>query len=224
MGASRTDSGAHARGQVCHFDSSVGIEESDWTRALNKILPPDLGILSSKRVAGEFHSRFSATDRRYTFTILTAGRNPLKARFAYHYGRAVDVDKMRAAAKSLEGVHDYRAFCEALEGTTNTVRRVLRVNVTQAGDEVRIEVLGQAFLRGMMRRISGALLEIGRAKRPVEDVGTLLSERRDILQWPVVLPARGLILMEVRYGRHPKDNRTKNLDLEIEAIDRNNHE
>src|SRR5476651_156283 len=90
VGASRTDSGAHAKGQVCHFDSEVNMEPIKWARVLNKVLAPDLGVVSSKQVSGEFHSRFSAQDRFYRYRILTGVRDPIRSRFVHENGRELD--------------------------------------------------------------------------------------------------------------------------------------
>jgi tRNA pseudouridine38-40 synthase len=117
---------------------------------------------------------------------------------------------MQRAAELLRGDHDFRAFTEELEPhIRNTRRELFKVKVRAVRDEVWVDVVGTAFLRGMMRRMSGALLEVGRGRRPIEEVSRLLDpEERDSIQWPVVLPAQGLCLMRVRYGRHPRDNRS----------------
>lgn len=115
---------------------------------------------------------------------------------------------MHRAAAQIIGSHDFRAYSEEIADVANTVRRVIAISVSRSGQEVRVDVRATAFLRGMMRRIAGVLLDVGRGKRPESEVGDLLhGERRDHLQWPVVLPAKGLTLMRVRYGRHPRDHR-----------------
>jgi tRNA pseudouridine38-40 synthase len=211
VGASRTDSGAHAKGQVCHFDTEVGIEPGKWARVLNKVLPDDVAVVSSARVPGHFHSRFSAHDRRYRYRIATAPRDPLKSRYVHNHGRPLDVAAMREAAAALIGEHDFLAYTEELDDAVeNTCRTLFRVDIREVrtGREVFVDVIGTAFLRGMMRRMSGALLEVGRGHRPPKEVGLLLTHERERLQWPIVLPAKGLTLMRVRYGRQPRDNRT----------------
>lgn len=210
VGASRTDGGAHARGQVCHFDTGVGVPVQKWPHALNRLLDPDVSVVRATHVSDDFHCRFCAIDRFYRYRIRTAPtRDPQIARFVHHYGRPLDVDAMRLAAAMIEGEHDFRAFTEELDDhTENTVRRLFSVNVVSTRNEVWVDVVGTAFLRGMMRRISGALLEVGRGHRPVEEVSRLLTEERNRIQWPVVLPAHGLCLMRIRYGRHPRDHRT----------------
>ena len=210
IGASRTDSGAHAKGQICHFDSTVNIAPTRWERILNNVMEPDLAIVSSEQVSNDFHSRFSVLDRFYRYRIQTAPRDPLRSRFTHSYGRPLDLQAMQEAAKALVGRHDFRSFTEELDPTVeNTWRELYKVEVKQVRDEIWIDITGTAFLRGMMRRISGALLEIGRSYRPITDIPHLLTPEAHNLQLPIVLPAKGLCLMQVRYGKRPRDNRTK---------------
>ena len=212
IGASRTDSGAHARGQVCHFDCDVNIDPQRWSRILNHVLDPDVAVIASRQVPEHFHSRFSAINRFYRYRILTGGRDPIRAKYVhtYTYRNPLDVSKMQEAARLLLGDHDFRAFTEELDPhVENTRRQLFSFEVHQSRDEVWVDVVGTAFLRGMMRRMAGALLEVGRGYRSVEEVGKLLTEERNQMQWPVVLPASGLCLMKVRYGRTARDNRIK---------------
>ena len=211
-GASRTDSGAHAKGQVAHFDTNVNIPPEKWARVLSRRLPYDLAVLSSEQVGDDFSARFMAKDRFYRYRILTAPRDPHRGRFVHAYGRPLDVDAMQRAARHLLGRNDFLAFTEELEPhVQNTVRELFSLKVSQRQDEVWVDVVGTAFLRGMMRRMAGALLEVGRGARPVEEVSKLLTkEGQETLKWPVVLPARGLCLMKVRYGRVPVDSRLRN--------------
>ena len=214
-GASRTDSGAHALGQVAHFDSEVDIPPEKWARILTRRLPSDLTVVSSERVADDFSARFMAKDRFYRYRIHMGPRDPHRGRFVHAYGRELDVDRMQAAARHLLGRHDFLAFTEELEPhVLNTVRELYSLKVGQRRDEVWVDVVGTAFLRGMMRRMAGALLEVGRGARSVEEVSKLLTkEGQETLRWPVVLPARGLCLMRVRYGRRPVDSRLRNDSL-----------
>ena len=211
-GASRTDSGAHALGQVCHFDTGVDIPPEKWARILSRRLPLDLSVVSSAAVGDDFSARFMARDRFYRYRIQTTPRDPHRGRFVHAYGRELDVAAMGEAARRLLGRNDFLAFTEELEPTvTNTVRELFSLKVSRRRDEVWVDVVGTAFLRGMMRRMAGALLEVGRGARPVEEVSKLLTkEGQETLKWPVVLPARGLCLMRVRYGRIPADSRLRN--------------
>jgi tRNA pseudouridine38-40 synthase len=211
QGASRTDSGAHALGQVAHFDPETALPAERWARVLSRLLPPDVAVLRSSEAPPGFHARFSAVNRHYRYRIAEGVRQPHKDRFRHAYGRTLNLAAMQTAAERLRGRHDFRAFTEELDvRVENTHRELFRCEVTRVRDEVWVDVVGTAFLRGMMRRISGALLEVGRGRRPVEEVGYLLDpEKRNLLTWPVVLPARGLCLLRVRYGRHPIDHRTR---------------
>lgn len=116
---------------------------------------------------------------------------------------------MQVAAKMLVGKHDFRAFTEELDPwIENTIRRLYSVEVRDRGSEVWIDIVGTAFLRGMMRRISGCLMEIGLRKRPMTDIETMFLNPSDPgLHLPTVLPAKGLTLMKVKYGKK-RDNRT----------------
>lgn len=203
IGASRTDSGAHARGQVCVFDTVRGIEPWKWTRVLNQVLPVDVAVVRSGEAPREFHPRFWAIDRWYRYRVLMGTPDPLRSRYAHRVWQILDVDAMHQAAQRLVGRHDFRAFSEELPATANAVRRLFRVEVVRRGREAHIDIVGTAFLRGMMRRISGALVEIGRGYREESEIDALLDARtRDEIQWPVVLPARGLTLMRIRHGKN----------------------
>ncbi len=211
VGASRTDSGAHAEGQVCHFDTSVPIPIEKWKRVLNQVLPGDVRIREARKVSEKFNSRFSALDRQYRYVFRTSGPDPRAERYALAVRGKLNLSAMRAAATLLEGEHDFKAFTEDLsKEIRNTKRVVFKASVWKNADNVHFDVVGTAFLKGMMRRMAGALLEIGQAKRPVSDIESLLDPKSsNKVHWPVVLPAKGLTLMRVRYGPHPRDNRDR---------------
>jgi tRNA pseudouridine38-40 synthase len=177
--------------------------------ALNRVLPLDLAVQKCTVENQDFHSRFCAQNRFYRYRIASGGRDPLKSRFVHQYWDELDLPAMKRSAKALIGEHDFKAFTEELDPSiNNTTRKLFAVNVRAVRDETWIDIVGTAFLRGMMRRIAGALFEIGRGIRPENDTTLLLTPERQKMHLPVVLPARGLTLMRVRYGRHPRDNRT----------------
>lgn len=202
VGASRTDSGAHAKGQVCHFETEVPIEPSRWATILNRKLPGDLAVVRSKQVPKTCHSRFSPLDRHYRYRIHMGVRDPERDRYTFNTWYKIDAGQIHLAAQVLQGVHDFRGFSEELEEDANSIREIYSIQVSQRKDEIHLDIVGTAFLRGMMRRIAGGLFEVGRGHRPAKDLKTLLNPKtRDSLVWPVVLPARGLTLMKIRYGR-----------------------
>jgi len=206
VGASRTDSGAHARGQVCHFEPTVGPPAANWADVLNRVLPQDVVVRSASAVPQRFHSRFCALDRWYRYRILLGSGDPERNRYTHACNRPLDESAMHGAAQVLVGTHDFLSLAEEIASGANTVRTVLAAKVHRTRDEVRIDVVGEAFLRGMMRRIAGALLDVGLGKRQSEDVRRLL-QTPSIGPWPAVLPAKGLTLMRVRYGRTLRDIR-----------------
>ena len=208
-GASRTDSGANAAGQVVHFDSTVPIPMERWPRVMNQVLPADLTVVKATKVHPEFNSRFWASKRWYRYRIQTKWRDPERSRYAFFYNaKPLDEERMHRAAQSFVGVHDFLAFSQLVEPGTNTVRQIFEISVKRYRDEVRVDVYGTAFVRGMMRRMSGCLWDIGRGARSPEEIDVLLEQRdKRKIDWPTVLPASGLTLMKVFYGRHPYDRR-----------------
>ncbi len=208
-GASRTDSGAHALGQVCHFDCKVAVPIERWPKAINHILPEDVTVVSATKVNEEFNSRFWADRRWYRYRIQTGWRDPHRTRYAYHYSaQPLDVDAMKDAAEAFVGVKDFLAFSQLVEEGRNTIRELHKVKVRRVKDEVWIDIVGNAFVRGMMRRISGALWEVGRGARTRSEIeGLFLQKNKSEIEWPTVLPACGLTLMKVTYGRRPYDRR-----------------
>jgi tRNA pseudouridine38-40 synthase len=211
VGASRTDGGAHALGQVCHFDTVAGLPPERWKRALNRVLPLDVRVRASDVAPIGFHSRFSAEDRHYVYRVAHRDEDPFVLRTAHFEPKGLDWDAMRIAAADLVGEHDFRAFTEELDRRIENTRRTLyevRVEQAPSGEGIEIHVVGTAFLRGMMRRMAGALVEVGRGVRSPDTIARLLSDARGDLTWPVVLPARGLTLLEVRYSDPPRDHRT----------------
>ena len=212
VGASRTDGGAHALGACAHFDSANPMSAETWRLVLNKVLPEDCRIVLSEAVGDEFHARFSATSRVYRYRFLLNEFDPFRRRYAHVYWRELDIDAMKKASQALTGEHDFRGYTEEVgPDVLNTTRTLHQVDIEAVGDEVHLTVQGTAFLRGMMRRMAGMLFEIGRGHRPVDDCARLLTKERERMQWPVVLPAKGLTLMEVRYDVPGYDARTRPL-------------
>jgi len=213
VGASRTDGGAHAFGASAHFDTVNPMPADTWRFVLNKVLPEDCRIVLSAQVLDDFNARFSATSRVYRYRFLLNEFDPFRRRYAHVFWKDLDVNLMRSASAALLGEHDFRGYTEEVgPEVLNTKRTLHRVEVEQVDDEIQFTVQGTAFLRGMMRRMAGMLFEIGRGHRPLKDCARLLTEERDRMQWPVVLPAKGLTLMEVRYDMPGYDARKQPLD------------
>lgn len=208
-GCSRTDSGAHARGFVADFATANAMPAENWAVALNRQLEDDVRILRSEQVFDEFHSRFYARSRIYEYRVAESYKvEPWRARYVYEDGRKWNLEKAERALNAVKGRHDFRAFGEDLVNVENAVREVKRASLRRIGGEVRLRIEATAFIRGMMRRIAGGLFEVALGKRNVKDFESLLNiARRDELNWPVVLPAKGLALVGVRYGQVYRDVR-----------------
>ena len=199
--AGRTDAGVHATGQVIVFDSVASHPDDIVVRALNSHLPDDIAVREAQRVADTFDPRRCATARTYVYTIdCGATRSPVRRWTTYHLGRTLDVGRMTEAAEALKGIHDFVRFSGSLERPdSSTVREIFAIEVKGDAETVRIEVTGNAFLPHQVRRMAGALVDVGLGKLTSEDV-------RRILEGPVAgvvaraLPPQGLCLVSVRYG------------------------
>ncbi|MCL8027273.1 tRNA pseudouridine(38-40) synthase TruA [Nocardioides bruguierae] len=209
--AGRTDSGVHARGQVLHVDvdeavlaSSAGrspVAPTDaLVRRLNGILPADVAVRAVAPVPAAFDARFSALWRRYAYRVSDspATLDPLAVRHVLRWSRPLDVPLMARAAETLQGRHDFAAFCKAREGAT-TIRTL--EHFTWARDEAGLAVAhvrADAFCHSMVRALVGCLLAVGEGRRPVEWPAAVLAagERTSHV---AVAHAHGLVLEEVAY-------------------------
>jgi len=199
-------------GQVADFATSLPIEPAKWAQIINRVAPIDIRVVKSSAANMDFHSRFFARSRTYRYTISEVDKvEPMKSRYVFEGGRQLDLARMQAAAKLLIGEHDFRAFGEELENVKNAVRRILVAEIVRKGNQLEIKLEANAFIRGMVRRISGGLFEVGRGHRSEESIARLLkTSARASQQLPVVLPAKGLTLMRVHYGRKLRDLRLDN--------------
>jgi tRNA pseudouridine38-40 synthase len=212
LSAARTDTGVHALGQVIAFDLEWRHGPENLGRALNSALPREVACREVEVVGGTFHPRFDAGRRCYLYRIYQAPvRNPLRDRFAWQVWPAVDADRMARVARSLEGVHDFRAFGSALRHGGNTVRRVQRAQWETEGDELRFRMEADAFLFRMVRMTVGSLVRLGQGTLSEEEFESLLREPAQGRGGPAA-PARGLCLMQVDYsGAPPRDRRAGHL-------------
>ena len=218
-GAGRTDAGVHALGQVASCALDRAIEAGVLLRALNARLPPDIRVVSAAEVASDFHARFRATAKTYRYRIYNAPvMSPLERHYAWHVFGALDVEAMDAAARLIEGRHDFAAFRSSSGTTRTTERTVTRSRVTRTslstlsrvedtlevpgvrgGDMIIYEVTGDGFLRHMVRAMTGTLVEIGRGRWPVEEMRAVLDSRDRGRAGPTA-PGCGLFLVGVEYG------------------------
>ena len=196
-GAGRTDAGVHADGQVIAFTYRGRLTAAELGRALTALLPADVAIRDVRQAPAGFHPRTAARYREYRYTVWNGPRSPLRERHALGVRVPLDTAAMARAGSVFEGRHDFTAFGGA---DRNPVRTVHAVRIRRTGRLVTIDVRADAFLRGMVRRIVAALLEVGHGKMDEADVRAALAARTPALDGAAA-PAKGLCLRRVVLGR-----------------------
>lgn len=199
IGASRTDSGVHALGNVAVFDSATSIPPERIAMALNQRLPDDIVVVQSEEVAPDFHPRYCDCEKTYEYHIInTRTPIPTKRLTNYFVSYDLDVSKMQQAADYLVGEHDFVSFCNVRTQVEDTVRTVTELEVLRQGEEITIRISGNGFLYNMVRIIVGTLIRVGRGFYTPENVKEIL-EAKDRKAAGVTAPAHGLMLVEIRY-------------------------
>ena len=196
-GAGRTDKGVHAFGQVFHFDTDK--EFKDITKSINSQLPEDIRIVSCKPVSDEFHSRYDAKWKHYSYIINTGKFNPIQRNYAYQLGIELDEEKMQEAAQALVGTHDFSSFnATRKDEIEDQVRTIYKIEVNRRGSLVTVDYYGDGFLRYMIRMMTGALIEAGKGRITAEDIQNIM-EKMDKTACNYNVPACGLYLIEISY-------------------------
>ncbi len=199
-GASRTDAGVHALGNVAVFDTESPIPGEKFSYALNQRLPADIVIQDSVEVDTDFHPRYRKCRKTYEYRILNR-RFPLPEyrNHAYFYHGALDVGAMQEAAEAFVGEHDFAAFCSAGAQVQTTIRRVYFLHVLPVDAErIVIQIQGNGFLYNMVRIIAGTLLEVGRGHMKASEMADVIASC-DRGQAGPTAPAHGLKLVEIEY-------------------------
>lgn len=198
-GASRTDAGVHALGNVAVFDTAARMPAEKISYAMNTRLPADIRIQESCEVAPDFHPRFRAAVKTYEYRILNRRfPDPTKRLYSYFYYYPLDVERMRAAAAYLVGEHDFQSFCTMKPEMENTVRRIYSLDIEKEGDVILLRVTGNGFLYNMVRIIAGTLIRVGGGFFSPEDMQTILEGKNRKLAGETARP-EGLTLVEIRY-------------------------
>ncbi|MBO4419747.1 MAG: tRNA pseudouridine(38-40) synthase TruA [Oscillospiraceae bacterium] len=200
QGSGRTDAGVHALGQVASFHSPRDLPPGELLAALRQYLPEDIGAVSVEYAPPRFHARLSALEKTYRYRVWTTEAPCVfDRRFVYLLPGRYSIPAMEAAARLLEGTHDFRAF-SAVKTKKSTLRTLSRIEIRQAGDELQFDFTADGFLHHMVRILTGTLLEVGRGERSPAEAAALL-DAGDRAAAGFTVPAKGLCLMEVRYDQ-----------------------
>ena len=198
-GASRTDAGVSALGQVANFFIDSPIPTENFVKALNHRLGRDIVVTEAVEAEQKFEASSFAKNKLYRYTIFT-GKNPnvLKTRNCWHRPGKLDAAAMAAGAKMLVGTYDFKSFASAQDKRENTTRTIFRCDVTAEDKWVNIEIEGDGFLHNMVRNIVGTLVEIGRGRWKPEKISQILQAKDRAAAGPIA-PAAGLCLMWIKY-------------------------
>ena len=200
-GAGRTDAGVHALGQVASCSLEGTVAPDVVVRAVNARLPADVRVLSAETAAPDFHARFEATRKTYRYRFFDGPvMSPFERYYGWHVAGTLDVEAMAAAARILEGRHDFATFSTTGGSARTTERTIASSRVLREPPAlVTYEVSGDGFLRHMVRVIAGTLVDIGRGRWPSDKMSEVIASRQRASAGPTA-SARGLFLVSVEYG------------------------
>jgi tRNA pseudouridine38-40 synthase len=202
IAAGRTDTGVHATMQVVHFDTGAQRPETAWVRGVNAVLPDAIAVHWAIPVEDDFHARFTATGRHYTYLLLDRPVRPalLHGRAGW-YHQPLALAPMREAASALIGRHDFTAFRAADCQAKSAVRALDRLDIAREGNMIRFDLHADAFLYRMVRNIVGALVYVGNGRQPPPWIGEVLAGRDRARAAPTFASA-GLYFTGVDYPVH----------------------
>lgn len=199
-GASRTDSGVHALGQVAVFDTTkMNIAPERFAQAVNHRLPRDIVVQESKEVALDFHPRYTNVIKTYEYRILNRQKQlPMERLYSYFVPGRLDVNAMKRCASLLIGTHDFRSFCSQKTDVIDTTRTITDCEIKKDGDVITLRISGNGFLYNMVRIIAGTLIKAGYGQRSEQDIIHALAHPGERVAGPTA-PAHGLTLVSIKY-------------------------
>ncbi len=203
LGAGRTDAGVHALEQVAAFDLSNPIPAANLKKAMNRLLPQAIRVLSAEEAPPDFQPRFQAVSRTYQYRIFRGEVcPPFERLYVHHYPYPLDARRMIELAPRFEGEHDFSAFAASDDRDPaggSKVRTVFSSRVSQEGDRLLYTVTGSGFLKHMVRNLAGSLVAAARGNLDAAAINALLQPGCLVKAGPT-LPACGLFLVAVRYA------------------------
>ena len=199
IGAGRTDSGVHARGQVASFRTDREWPAANWMRALNAVLPKDIAVRASALMDDRFHAQHHARGKLYTYRILHRPARPtLDRAFVWHIYKPLNDVAMQQAATTLLGSQDFSSFEGSLTDNDNPICHLQQLAITRHDDQILIEAYADRFLKHMVRAMVGTLVEVGLGKRTPDSLTAVLRSKNRSLAGRTA-PPQGLCLMRVDY-------------------------
>jgi tRNA pseudouridine38-40 synthase len=199
IASGRTDAGVHAVGHVFNIKAEFPMDDGRLLMGINSILPGDIAVKSVKTVDKSFHARRDAKWKRYRYVIINSKvPSPLQARTSWRVPVPLDVKKMRDAAKTLVGEHDFRSFMGKRSSVKTTVRNIISLTVKKTGARIVVDVTANGFLKYMVRIIVGTLVEVGKGSLLPGGVKKVLAGKERANAGPTA-PPHGLCLVEVGY-------------------------
>lgn len=197
MGSGRTDTGVHASQQFAHFDFEGELNQLDFLKKINSLLPKDIAVYSLREMKPDAHARFSATIRSYVYKITTR-KTPFEEELSWHYFRELDLQKMNEGAHLLTEQEDFQCFSRVKTDVNHFGCKIKEAYWEQIGQELLFHITSNRFLRGMVRAIVGTLTDVGEGKLSIAQFKAIL-ESKDRNRASSSAPARGLFLCEVKY-------------------------
>lgn len=199
IGSGRTDAGVHAMEQVAHFSTETPLSNT-FLKEANKILPPEIRLLSLEPVSENFHARFSTVKKTYHYHITTAPvLSPFESRYRTHLFYDMDLEALQKALPFFIGTHDFSSFANERGAPCSPIKTLYSLNLaSEENQKFRLEFTGNGFLYKMVRNIVGTLIWVARGKISLEALPTLI-DARDRRQMPPPAPPQGLFLISVYY-------------------------
>lgn len=200
VASGRTDSGVHALNQKAHFDLDIDMDTDKLKYSINKMLPNDIYVNDIIKVTDDFHARFTAKRKKYTYRINTGIYNPIKSNYEYQYNNYLDMEKMKDAIKNFIGEHDFTSYTKGNEDKESYIRVIYDAYIEKDEDIILITFIGNGFLRYMVRNMVGSLIEVGSNKISSDDIKKIL-DKKDRKEAGITAPSCGLYLVDVEYEK-----------------------
>jgi tRNA pseudouridine38-40 synthase len=195
-GASRTDKGVHAYGQVIHFDLKYNIPVDRLVNAINSCLPSDVRVKKCVKVNDDFHARFNAYEKTYVYKINLGEYECIKDKYYLQYEYKLDIDLMEKCSKLLLGGHDFRNFVSGKKDNTKSI--IYDINFSLDNNILEIKFIGKSFYKYMIRNMVGALIDVGRGKKSILELEKMINKQDECIQMMTASP-NGLYLVNIKY-------------------------